>query len=155
MMRTYTSALGFTRRRGSTLPRREQRGASVLSGLGPLPDGFYINGAWVKPTQPCSTFPVINPATELPIHEIHMASAEDVDRAVQAARAASADWAETSPAERVGLLRRLAKEYKSRSKVCHWNPVPSILANATLVASCLRHALPYHRYLGPCRRNDS
>jgi len=98
----------------------------------------------VKPTQPCSTFPVINPATELPIHEIHMASAEDVDRAVQAARAASADWAETSPAERVGLLRRLAKEYKSRSKALAdamtlEMGAPTTMANHMQAAIGLKH----------------
>ena len=47
---------------------------------------FYIDGAWVPPVKP-ATRDVINPATEKPIARISMGGAEDVDKAVKAARA--------------------------------------------------------------------
>ncbi|EKT77929.1 aldehyde dehydrogenase, partial [Rhodococcus opacus M213] len=48
---------------------------------------FYINGAWVDPAS-SETLAVINPATEKPVATIALGTAEDVDRAVAAARAA-------------------------------------------------------------------
>ncbi|MHA4875089.1 aldehyde dehydrogenase family protein, partial [Enterococcus faecium] len=48
---------------------------------------FYIDGAWVDPVAK-KTLPVVNPATEEPIHEIALGSAADVDKAVAAARRA-------------------------------------------------------------------
>lgn len=48
---------------------------------------FYIDGAWVDPVAP-KTIPVINPATEEPLYDVALGSAADVDKAVNAARAA-------------------------------------------------------------------
>ena len=46
---------------------------------------FYIDGAWVDPLTP-ATIDVINPATEKAFTQVSAGSAEDVDRAVAAAR---------------------------------------------------------------------
>src|SRR5438067_11232051 len=51
---------------------------------------------------------VLNPATGETIAEVPRASAEDVDRAVQAAKKALPDWLETTPGERGELLLKLA-----------------------------------------------
>ena len=51
---------------------------------------------------------VVNPATEESIAEIPEASAEDADRAVEAARRAFPAWRAVAPGDRVRLLRRLA-----------------------------------------------
>jgi len=51
---------------------------------------------------------VINPATEKAIGSVPKGSAEDVDRAVKAARAAFRKWSRTTPGERSGLLLKLA-----------------------------------------------
>ena len=48
---------------------------------------FYIDGRWVDPAKP-RPFDVINPATEEVCGRISLGSAEDVDRAVAAAKKA-------------------------------------------------------------------
>ena len=74
---------------------------------------FYINGAWVPPAKP-ATRDVINPATEQSIGTISMGSAEDVDRAVKAARKAFETWSRTTREERVALLENIVSVYKTR-----------------------------------------
>ena len=76
---------------------------------------FYIDGAWVDPVTPKSRS-VINPATELPMYDIALGSAADVDKAVVAARRAFATFSQTSRDERVALLTRIVEVYKSRMK---------------------------------------
>src|SRR5690242_14195707 len=51
---------------------------------------------------------VLNPATGETIAEVPNATAEDVDRAVQAAKKALPEWLETTPGERGELLLKLA-----------------------------------------------
>ncbi|MGZ4348450.1 MAG: aldehyde dehydrogenase family protein, partial [Gaiellaceae bacterium] len=51
---------------------------------------------------------VLNPSTGEVIAEVPRASAEDVDRAVQAAKKALVEWLETTPAERAEMLLKLA-----------------------------------------------
>lgn len=74
---------------------------------------FYIGGQWVDPVVP-KTMDVINPATEAVAGRISMGSAQDVDRAVSAARAAFVSYSQTSVAERVALLERCIDAYKKR-----------------------------------------
>jgi aldehyde dehydrogenase (NAD+) len=74
---------------------------------------FYIDGAWVPPAKP-ATRDVINPATEQPIAKISMGSAEDVDRAVRAARKAFETYSRTTREERMALLVRIIAVYKTR-----------------------------------------
>ncbi|MBD8707090.1 MULTISPECIES: aldehyde dehydrogenase family protein [Pseudomonas] len=67
---------------------------------------FYINGEWTSPAVP-ALLPVINPATEEVVAEVARGSAEDVDRAVAAARAAFPGWSETPVAERASILSNI------------------------------------------------
>ena len=76
---------------------------------------FYIDGAWVPPAKP-ATRDVINPATEQSIGKISMGSAEDVDRAVKAARKAFESYSRTTREERIALLENILKVYKTRSE---------------------------------------
>jgi 1-pyrroline dehydrogenase len=66
-----------------------------------------IGGEWVEASGG-ETMEVINPATGEKIAEVPAASAEDVDRAVQAAKKAWPEWRETTPGERAELLLKLA-----------------------------------------------
>ncbi|MGQ9425395.1 aldehyde dehydrogenase family protein [Gilvimarinus sp. F26214L] len=74
---------------------------------------FYINGEWVDPVDQ-RQIEVINPATEQPVAKISMAGAEDVNRAVAAAKAAFPGFSATSRDERLALLNKLAEVYKER-----------------------------------------
>lgn len=74
---------------------------------------FYIDGKWVDPIS-TEKMDVINPATETVITQITMASAEDVDLAVAAAKRAFVTYSQTSVDERLGMLERLLAIYKLR-----------------------------------------
>ncbi len=66
-----------------------------------------VGGEWVDAAGG-ETMEVLNPATGETIAEVPRASAEDVDRAVQAAKKALPEWLETTPGERAELLLKLA-----------------------------------------------
>ena len=74
---------------------------------------FYIDGKWVDPTD-LKTLDVINPATEEPFAKIALGNAEDVDKAVKAARRAFETYSQTSKEERPELLQKILDEYKKR-----------------------------------------
>ncbi|AEG48159.1 Aldehyde Dehydrogenase [Sphingobium chlorophenolicum L-1] len=77
------------------------------------PKDFYIGGTWVS-AQSAKRLDVFNPATELPITSIAMASEADVDRAVSAAAAAYPEYSRSSREERRALLCRILAAYTAR-----------------------------------------
>lgn len=74
---------------------------------------FFIGGTWVVPAGR-QEFEVIDPATEGVIGKILLGTAEDVDAAVHAARAAFATWSQTTREERIELLERIIEAYRAR-----------------------------------------
>jgi len=74
---------------------------------------MFINGEWV-PSKSAKTFPVYDPSTEEVIAQVPDASADDVNRAVSAAKAAFEDgpWATTTAQERGRVLFRLADKIR-------------------------------------------
>jgi aldehyde dehydrogenase (NAD+) len=74
---------------------------------------FYIDGAWVDPASD-TTMPIMNPATEAQIGTVNLGNAEDVDRAVAAAKRAFETFSMTSKEERLTLLEKLRVETKAR-----------------------------------------
>ena len=74
---------------------------------------FYIDGQWVDPTK-AHDFTVINPATEEAIATISLGSSTDVENAVAAAKRAFESYSETTPGERLALLRRVLDAYQSK-----------------------------------------
>jgi len=68
---------------------------------------MFINGDWTDAAGG-ETTQVINPATEEVIAEVPKGDEADVDRAVDAARAAFDSWSLTTPAERSTALHRFA-----------------------------------------------
>ncbi len=74
---------------------------------------FYIDGKWVDPVEP-KTLDVINPANEEVCGKISLGNAQDVDKAVMAARRAFASWSQTSREERLEVLGRILAEYQKR-----------------------------------------
>src|ERR1044072_7401012 len=76
---------------------------------------FFINGEWLSPAGR-RELDVVNPATEQPICKILLGTAEDIDAAVKAARAAFETFSQTSRDERVALLEKIVAVYKARMK---------------------------------------
>src|SRR4051794_13922209 len=77
--------------------------------------GPHIGGAWATPSGG-RVVDVINPATEEPIGQARLAGAEDIDRAVRAARAALGPWSAATPDERAAVLARAAELIGERSQ---------------------------------------
>ncbi|MFI9821914.1 aldehyde dehydrogenase family protein [Streptomyces sp. NPDC052013] len=76
-------------------------------------DGMYIDGAW-RPAAGPDVIEVVNPADEQVIATVPAGTAEDVDAAVRAARAALPAWAATPPAERAARLTALRDQLVAR-----------------------------------------
>ncbi len=70
-------------------------------------DRFFVGGEWVSPTG-TGRLDVINSATEEVMGSVPEGTAEDVDRAVRAARAAFTGWSQTSVGERAEALAAIA-----------------------------------------------
>jgi betaine-aldehyde dehydrogenase len=74
---------------------------------------MFINGEWVA-SQSNKTFPVYEPATEEILAQVPDSNADDVNRAVAAAKAAFEDgpWASTTAQERGRVLFKLADKIR-------------------------------------------
>lgn len=68
---------------------------------------LLIGGEWIAAASG-QTFETINPATGTPLARVARGDAQDIDRAVQAARRAFPGWSETLPAARERVLHRFA-----------------------------------------------
>jgi len=77
---------------------------------------MYVNGEWVD-SKSNKTFPVYDPSTEEIIAQVPEANADDVNRAVAAARAAfdNGPWASTTAQERGRVLFRLADKIRQNT----------------------------------------
>jgi aldehyde dehydrogenase (NAD+) len=79
-------------------------------------DTLYVGGEWVAPAG-TNTIEVISPTTEELIARVPEAAEGDVDRAVEAAKAALAGpYPLLTPAERAGYLRKLSLAIQARSQ---------------------------------------
>ncbi len=76
---------------------------------------LYLDGAWVAPLG-TATIDVVNPATEEIVGRIPAGTAEDVDRAVAAARRAFETWSQTSVDERGKYLSRMSEALAARGE---------------------------------------
>ena len=104
---------------------------------------FYINGEWVEPAGR-ETIDVINPATEEAFATISMGTAEDVDAAAKAARAAFSSWSQSSVEERKTVLQKIMAGIQARAgdlaaAITSEMGAPVGLANAAQVPSGLGH----------------
>src|SRR6185312_2975450 len=74
---------------------------------------MFINGEWVT-SKSAKTFPVYDPTTEEVIAQVPDANADDVNRAVAAAKAAFEEgpWSSTTAQERGRVLFRMAEKVR-------------------------------------------
>ncbi|HEX3380183.1 MAG TPA: aldehyde dehydrogenase family protein [Paraburkholderia sp.] len=79
-------------------------------------DRFFIDGEWTAPVG-TERVAVVCPSTEETLCDIPLGNANDVDRAVQAARQAFVSWSMTSPQERAALLDRVLALFLERAEL--------------------------------------
>ncbi|KAK1066772.1 mitochondrial aldehyde dehydrogenase [Friedmanniomyces endolithicus] len=82
------------------------------------PTGLFINNEWVAGSKG-NKITSINPTDESEIAQVHAAEPEDVDKAVEAARAAfnNPTWRDMAPSERGDLLYRLSQLVEQNKEV--------------------------------------
>ncbi|MDR0812989.1 MAG: aldehyde dehydrogenase family protein [Oscillospiraceae bacterium] len=104
---------------------------------------MYIGGEWVKGA---GTREVFNPADGTKIGIVTDGTAEDVKKAVAAARAAFPAWAGTSVTARAALLLKiadrieeLAEEFAAIDTADNGKPLRDSLGDATDSAACFRY----------------
>ncbi|MGQ2923430.1 aldehyde dehydrogenase family protein [Variovorax sp. DAIF25] len=76
---------------------------------------FYIDGEWVAPAVP-RVMDLLDPATEKLKGRVALGSAQDVDRAVDAATAAFESFQNTSREERLALFDRIITAFRARQE---------------------------------------
>ncbi|MDT0543790.1 MULTISPECIES: aldehyde dehydrogenase family protein [Streptomyces] len=77
--------------------------------------GLFIDGEFAEAADG-KAFKTVSPATEETLSEVAQAGAEDVDRAVKAARKAFGKWSALPGAERAKYLFRIARIVQERSR---------------------------------------
>jgi aldehyde dehydrogenase (NAD+) len=77
--------------------------------------GLFIDGRWVAP-KGSRYFETINPADESPLASVAYGDAEDVDRAVRAARKGFERWRKLPGADRAKYIFRIARAITERSR---------------------------------------
>ncbi|MDG2305005.1 MAG: aldehyde dehydrogenase [Candidatus Binatia bacterium] len=112
----------------------------------------YIGGEWIAPVKG-EYFPNITPVTGEVICEIPRSSAADVERALDAAHAASDAWGQTAAAERSGILLQVADRIEANLEMLAvaetWDNGKGV--RETLAAD-LPLAVDHFRYFAGCIR---
>ncbi len=78
-------------------------------------DKLFINGKWI-PSTGKGSIDVINPATEEVVGRVPEGTAEDIDKAVAAAKGAFEAWSQTPPEERAKYVAAIAAGLQARSE---------------------------------------
>ena len=114
--------------------------------------GNYIGGKWLPPVRG-EYFTNLTPVTGAALCEVPRSTAEDIELALDAAHAAKAGWGQASPAERAGVLNRIADRMQEKleylATVETWDNGKPI--RETLAAD-LPLAIDHFRYFAGCIR---
>jgi aminobutyraldehyde dehydrogenase len=86
---------------------RRGAGAPLISEADLPPRGHFIANAFTAGTSH-ELLDIVNPADESVITQVLAGTADDVDRAVEAALAAKTEWAQLVPKQRAEILHRIA-----------------------------------------------
>ena len=112
----------------------------------------YIGGEWVPPVRG-QYFVDPTPVTGRPLCEVARSTSEDIEKALDAAHAAKAGWAKTSPAERARVLNKIADRMEERLPVL---AMVETLDNGKPIrettAADLPLAIDHFRYFAGCIR---
>ena len=114
----------------------------------------FIGGEFVRPVKG-QYFANPSPVTGKPFTEIARGTAEDIERALDAAHGAKTAWGKTAPAERARILNRIADVMEANLEVLalseSWDNGKPI--RETLAAD-LPLAIDHFRYFAGCLRAD-
>lgn len=104
---------------------------------------FYIDGRWT-PSASTASHTLIDATTEQPFGTVALAGKAEVDAAVAAAKRAFPAWAESDPADRIALVRRIHDIYAGRVEemarvISQEMGAPIELARTRQAAAGLRH----------------
>ncbi|MGE5442451.1 MAG: aldehyde dehydrogenase [Bacteroidota bacterium] len=112
----------------------------------------FIGGEWVPPVRG-QYFTNLTPLTGRPLCEVARSTAEDVEKALDAAHAAKGAWAKISPAERARVLNKIADRMEERLAVL---AMVETLDNGKPIretkAADLPLAVDHFRYFAGCIR---
>ncbi|MCP5364701.1 MAG: aldehyde dehydrogenase [Hyphomicrobiales bacterium] len=112
----------------------------------------FIGGDWVPPVKG-QYFSNPTPVTGGPLCEVARSTAEDIEKALDAAHAAKDGWAKTSPAERSRVLNKIADRMEERLQVL---AMVETLDNGKPIretqAADLPLAIDHFRYFASCIR---
>ena len=104
----------------------------------------YVGGEWVDAVEG-GTMDVLNPATAEVIAEVPSGTAEDVERVVEAGRAALPEWLEQTPGERSAILLAMAdvidehaEELAELESLNVGKPIEVARAEPPAMSDCLR-----------------
>ena len=111
------------------------------------PEQFFINGEWVQPRSG-RMLEVVSPVTEETLLRYPEAGPGDIDRAVQAARAAfdEGPWPRMAPAERAGYLRRVSSLIEGRLAEIAWAWTTQVGAPISLTKKLVGQNATLFRY---------
>ncbi|MES1179503.1 MAG: aldehyde dehydrogenase [Myxococcales bacterium] len=114
--------------------------------------GNYIGGEWKEPVKG-NYFENVTPVTGRTFCEIPRSTAEDIDKALDAAHAAKAAWGATSPTERAIILNKIADRMEQNLEML---AVAETWDNGKPVRETLAADLPlaidHFRYFAGCIR---
>ncbi len=112
----------------------------------------FIGGEWVPPVRG-QYFSNLTPVSGQPLCEVARSTAEDIEKALDAAHAAKAAWGRTSPAERSRVLNKIADRMEERLPVL---AMVETLDNGKPIrettAADLPLAVDHFRYFAGCIR---
>jgi aldehyde dehydrogenase len=112
----------------------------------------FIGGAWTAPAKG-SYFVNVSPINGQPLCEIARSTAEDVDKALDAAHKAQAHWGKTSPAARAEILNKVADRMEQNLRVL---ALAETLDNGKPIRETLAADIPlaidHFRYFAGCVR---
>jgi aldehyde dehydrogenase len=112
----------------------------------------FIGGQWVPPVKG-QYFSNLTPVSGRPLCEVARSTAEDIEKALDAAHAAKAAWGKTSPAERSRVLNKIADRMEDH---LHVLAMVETLDNGKPVreteAADIPLAIDHFRYFAGCIR---
>jgi aldehyde dehydrogenase len=116
--------------------------------------GNFIGGEWKEPIKG-QYFENITPVTGRPFCEVPRSTAEDIERALDAAHGAKVAWGKTSPTERSNILLKIADRIEQNLEML---AVAETWDNGKPVRETLAADLPltidHFRYFAGCIRAD-